>query len=67
MLWRLEPVLGIELAGHSGPSDWIIETDLWVFTIGVYALLLLMTRRRGPFEPPDAQRERTDNRAQPDA
>lgn len=24
ILWRLEPVLGSELAGHSGPSDWMI-------------------------------------------
>ena len=23
VLWRLEPVLHMELAGHSGPSDWI--------------------------------------------
>jgi hypothetical protein len=23
VLWRLEPVLGLELAGHSGPSDWV--------------------------------------------
>ena len=23
VLWRLEPVLNIELAGHSGPSDWV--------------------------------------------
>jgi ABC-type antimicrobial peptide transport system permease subunit len=23
LLWKLEPILGMELAGHSGPSDWI--------------------------------------------
>jgi len=23
VLWRLEPVLGMELAGHSGPSGWV--------------------------------------------
>jgi len=23
VLWRLEPVLHMELAGHSGPSDWV--------------------------------------------
>jgi ABC-type antimicrobial peptide transport system permease subunit len=22
-LWRLEPIFHIELAGHSGPSDWV--------------------------------------------
>lgn len=28
-LWRLEPILGIELAGHSGPSDWVFVV-IWV-------------------------------------
>ncbi|UYL07921.1 hypothetical protein B9G69_012775 [Bdellovibrio sp. SKB1291214] len=23
ILWKLEPVLGLELAGHSGPSTWV--------------------------------------------
>jgi len=23
VLWRLEPILNLELAGHSGPSDWV--------------------------------------------
>jgi hypothetical protein len=26
VLWKLEPVLHVELAGHSGPSDWILWT-----------------------------------------
>ena len=32
LLWRLEPVLKIELAGHSGPSDWIFYV-VWAVTI----------------------------------
>ena len=23
VLWKLEPIVHMELAGHSGPSDWI--------------------------------------------
>ena len=38
-LWRLEPVLHVELAGHSGPSDWVfylvwavvVPALFWVF------------------------------------
>ena len=25
-LWKLETPLGMELAGHSGPSDWLLGT-----------------------------------------
>ena len=25
-LWKLEAPLGMELAGHSGPSDWLLGT-----------------------------------------
>ena len=28
VLWDLEPVLHMELAGHSGPSDWVFEV-MW--------------------------------------
>lgn len=38
VLWRLEPILGIELAGHSGPSDWVIAMTCAVFAIGLAAL-----------------------------
>jgi ABC-type antimicrobial peptide transport system permease subunit len=31
-LWRLEPVLHMELAGHSGPSDWIFYL-VWALVI----------------------------------
>ncbi|MFY9561997.1 MAG: hypothetical protein WAQ52_17325 [Terriglobales bacterium] len=41
VLWRLEPVLKIELAGHSGPSDWVFVV-IWVL---VTAALFLVLRR----------------------
>ena len=44
LLWRLEPVLKMELAGHSGPSDWILETLFAVMTIALAAILLWVTR-----------------------
>ena len=39
LLWRLEPVLGIELAGHSGPEDWVFEVNLVVIAALVFAVL----------------------------
>ncbi len=32
ILWRLEPVLKVELAGHSGPSDWVFYV-VWAIII----------------------------------
>ena len=46
LLWRLEPVLGIELAGHSGPSDWVIWVFMGVFSVVIEILLLVSYRRR---------------------
>jgi ABC-type antimicrobial peptide transport system permease subunit len=31
-LWRLEPILHMELAGHSGPADWVFYV-VWVVVI----------------------------------
>lgn len=42
VLWRLEPVLGLELAGHSGPSDWVI---LLISALVVAALFAVVQRR----------------------
>jgi len=39
VLWRLEPVLNIELAGHSGPSDWVFMV-IWALVAAVLFLLL---------------------------
>ncbi|MBI1739577.1 MAG: hypothetical protein HY233_02075 [Acidobacteriales bacterium] len=41
VLWRLEPVLQIELAGHSGPSDWVFLV-IWA---AVAVVLFLVFRR----------------------
>lgn len=38
VLWRLKPILQMELAGHSGPTDWIFYL---VWAIVVPALFLL--------------------------
>jgi hypothetical protein len=34
ILWQLEPVLKMELAGHSGPSDWVFYV-VWAIVIPV--------------------------------
>jgi ABC-type antimicrobial peptide transport system permease subunit len=33
-LWKLEPILHMELAGHSGPSDWIFYA-MWLVVVPV--------------------------------
>ena len=38
-LWRLEPFVGIELAGHSGPADWVFEVNIVAVTLVVFLLL----------------------------
>jgi hypothetical protein len=38
-LWRLEPLLNMELAGHSGPADWIFWT-MWAIMAAVFFLVL---------------------------
>jgi ABC-type antimicrobial peptide transport system permease subunit len=39
VLWRLEPVLHLELAGHSGPSDWVLLVIWAIVAIGVFLVL----------------------------
>ncbi len=44
LLWRLEPVLHLELAGHSGPSDWVFYV-VWAFVIpGLFFIFRQMLR-----------------------
>lgn len=38
VLWRLEPVLHMELAGHSGPSDWVFYIS-WSFLLPALFLI----------------------------
>ena len=44
LLYRLEPVLGLELAGHSGPSDWIIIAFFGITTIAMAGAILWVRR-----------------------
>lgn len=41
VLWDLEPVLHMELAGHSGPSDWIFYV---VWAIAIPSLFAMLRR-----------------------
>lgn len=45
LLWKLESILGIELAGHSGPSDWIFIVNLILFPSLVFVLLRYFSGR----------------------
>jgi uncharacterized membrane protein len=51
VLWRLEPVLNLELAGHSGPSDWVFMV-IWAMVVVVFFLVL-----RRAFSSPKANQE----------
>ena len=53
LLWRLESVLGMELAGHSGPSDWILVTLFGIATVLFFVALLWITRWRPTSSAPD--------------
>src|SRR3989338_5338689 len=46
LLWRLEPILGIELAGHSGPSSWIFILNLVLFPCLIFLLLEKLANKR---------------------
>ena len=48
LLWKLEPVLNMELAGHSGPSDWVfylVWTILTISLFGLFRFVLFRTPR----------------------
>jgi hypothetical protein len=45
VLWRLEPVLHVELAGHSGPSDWVFYL-MWAVLIPALFFLFRLIRLR---------------------
>jgi ABC-type antimicrobial peptide transport system permease subunit len=51
VLWRLEPVLHMELAGHSGPADWIFHLVGGIVTSGLFLFfrfVVLKWRRETP-------------------
>jgi len=45
-LWRLEPILHMELAGHSGPSDWVFYV-VWAVVIPTWYALVRFVLFRG--------------------
>ena len=46
LYWRLEPILGIELAGHSGPSDWVFALNFVIVAAAIFAAIRLPGKRR---------------------
>ena len=44
-LWKLERMLGIELAGHSGPASWVY-LSIWAVLTASVTLSVLAVRRR---------------------
>ncbi|MDE3200340.1 MAG: hypothetical protein KGN79_05405 [Acidobacteriota bacterium] len=51
MLWRLEPVLHMELAGHSGPSDWIFLVMTIFVVVGLFLVFRVALKRRPEMTP----------------
>ncbi len=49
LLWRLEPILHLELAGHSGPADWVFFVGWGIL---VPALFFLFRRKIGQRRKP---------------
>ena len=46
-LWTLEPLLGIELGGHSGPAEWVLLI-LWLLLTSAVTGLIAWRRLRTP-------------------
>ena len=44
LLWQMEPIIGMELAGHSGPVDWMFELTISC-TVGIVFFLLTMKKK----------------------
>jgi ABC-type antimicrobial peptide transport system permease subunit len=44
-LWKLEPILHMELAGHSGPSDWIFYV-MWLVVVPVLSVFFRWMLRK---------------------
>jgi hypothetical protein len=45
-LWKLEERLGMELAGHSGPADWLLGTFSITGAIVFWAIVYFAILRR---------------------
>lgn len=50
LLWKLEPILHVELAGHSGPSDWVIYLVCALVIMGLFLLFrfAILKGRKNP-------------------
>jgi ABC-type antimicrobial peptide transport system permease subunit len=48
ILWRLEPILHMELAGHSGPSDWVFYVAWAVVLPALFLLFRFCLFRSAP-------------------
>jgi ABC-type antimicrobial peptide transport system permease subunit len=59
VLWRLEPILHVELAGHSGPSDWVFYV---VWAVVGPALFFLF---RFVLSPPEGPGDESKGPAEP--
>lgn len=46
VLWRLEPILHMELAGHSGASDWIFYLVWLVLIPSLFGIFWSLLRER---------------------
>jgi hypothetical protein len=46
LLWKLEDVVRVELAGHSGPSDWVLYVLHTVVVAVIFLMVLRISRKR---------------------
>ena len=46
VLWRLEPVVHMELAGHSGPSDWVLYVIWAALAVALFFVFRILFRRQ---------------------
>ena len=46
LLWRLEGILHIELAGHSGPSDWVIYVITFITALLLFLIFNKIIKKR---------------------
>jgi CDP-diglyceride synthetase len=60
-LWRMESILKMELAGHSGPSEWVFIVIWAVIAVVLFlALRGTLASSKSDQEPPN-DRRRTSN------
>ncbi|WNG17761.1 hypothetical protein [Cystobacter fuscus] len=44
VFWKLEGMLGLELAGHSGPAEWLLVSFAAVFALLGFAVAFRLVR-----------------------